>query len=67
MLVYGKYECFVIHLLYVCVLYASCDSSQCCFCMACSLLILVEDARGDHMEEGTYGRSLLDGGPFYEH
>ena len=21
------------------------------FCMACSLLILVEDARGDHMEE----------------
>ena len=28
---------------------ASCVSSQCC--MTCSLLMLVEDARGDHMEE----------------
>ena len=23
------------------------------FCMACSLLMLVEDARGDHIEEAT--------------
>ena len=30
MLVYGKYECFVRQMLYVCVLCASCDSSQCC-------------------------------------
>ena len=30
MLVYGKYECFVMQLLYVCVLCASCVSSQCC-------------------------------------
>ena len=30
MLVYGKYECFVMQMLYVCVLCASCDSSQCC-------------------------------------
>ena len=30
MLVYGKYECFVMHMLYVCVLCASCGSSQCC-------------------------------------
>ena len=30
MLVYGKYECFVMHMLYVCVLDASCGSSQCC-------------------------------------
>ena len=37
------------------------------FCMTCSLLMLVEDARGDHMEGGTYGRSLLDGGPYYKH
>ena len=29
MLVYGKYECFVMHMLYVCVLCASCGSSQC--------------------------------------
>ena len=28
------------------------------FCMTCSLLMLVEDARGDHMEE-TYSRDGL--------
>ena len=49
MLVYGKYECFSMQMLYVCVLCASCGNSQCC--MTCSLLMLVEDARGDHMEE----------------
>ena len=26
----GKYECFVMPMLYVCVLCASCGSSQCC-------------------------------------
>ena len=30
MLVYGKYECFVMHMLYVCVLCAFYGSSQCC-------------------------------------
>ena len=30
MLVYGEYECFVMQMLYVCVLCASCGSSQCC-------------------------------------
>ena len=30
MLVYGKYECFVMQMLYVCVLCASCGSYQCC-------------------------------------
>ena len=30
MLVYGKYECLVMHMLYACVLYASCGSSQRC-------------------------------------
>ena len=29
MLVYGKCECFVMQMLYVCILCASCDSSQC--------------------------------------
>ena len=29
MLVYEKYECFVMQMLYVCVLCASCGSSQC--------------------------------------
>ena len=27
---YGKYECFVMQLVYVCVLCASCGSPQCC-------------------------------------
>ena len=55
MLVYGRYECFVKQM-YVCVLCASCGSSQ--FCMTCSLLMLVEDARGDHMDE-AYSRAGL--------
>ena len=42
MLVYGKYECFV--------MFVSCGSSQCCI-MHDLQLMLVEDARGDHMEE----------------
>ena len=37
----GKCECFVMHMLYVCVLCVSCAA----FCM----LMLLEDARGDHM------------------
>ena len=49
MLVYGKCECFVMQMLYVGVLCASC--SQCC-----SLFMLVEDARDDHREE-TYSRA----------
>ena len=30
MLVYGKYECFAMHMLYVCILCASCGSYQSC-------------------------------------
>ena len=30
MLVYVEYECFVMQMLYVCVLCASCGSSKCC-------------------------------------
>ena len=37
------------------------------FYVICCLLMFVSDASGDHMVEGTYGRSLLDGGPCYEH
>ena len=29
-LVYGKCECFVMHMSFVCVLCASCGSSKCC-------------------------------------
>ena len=46
MIIYWPYECFIMQMVYVCVLCACCGSSQCC--MTCSLLRLVEDARGDH-------------------
>ena len=56
MLIYGKYKCFVMQMLYVCVFCASCGSSQ--FCMSCSLLMLVEDERGDHMTQPTSGGAV---------
>ena len=37
------------------------------FCMTYSLLMMADDERGGHMDEGNYGRNLLDGGPCYEH
>ena len=49
MLVYGKCECFVKQILYVCVHPVALLNAA--FCMAFSLLMVVEDARGDHMEE----------------
>ena len=58
MLVYGKYECFVKPILYVCVSCALCGCSQCCILHDFQLLMLVEDARGNHMEE-AYSRAAL--------
>ena len=58
MLVYGECECFVMQMLYVCVLCTSCSSLNAAFCMTCSLLMLVEDAIGDHTEE-AYSRAGL--------
>ena len=58
MLVYGECEFFVMQMLYVSVLCASCGSSNAAFCMTCSLLMLVEDAMGDHTEE-AYSRAGL--------
>ena len=63
MLVYGKCECFVMQTLYVCVLYvcvlcAFCGISQCCVLHDLQFVMLVEDARGDHMEE-AYSRAGL--------
>ena len=49
----GSVSCFVMQILYVCVLCASCGSSQCCIC-----ILLVEDAIGDHTEE-AYSRAGL--------
>ena len=49
MLVYGECECIVMQMLYVCVHPVAVLNAA--FCMTCSLLMLVEDAIGDHTEE----------------
>ena len=59
MLVHGKCECFVMQILYVCV---SCDpvaAPNTAFRMTSSLPMLVEDARGDHMEEACSRAGLI--------
>ena len=43
MLVYGKCECFVMQMLFVCILCASCGNIQCCVMHALQLLMVVED------------------------
>ena len=55
---YGKCEGSVMHVLYMCVLCASCGILNAANCMTCSLLMLVEDARGNHSEE-EYSRAGL--------
>ena len=54
MLVYGKHECFVMQLLYVCILCVSCGSSQCCILHD---LQLVNAGRG--CKRRPYGRGIL--------
>ena len=54
MLVYGKYECFVIQMLYVCVLCASWGSSQCCVLHD---LPFVNAGRG--FKRQPYGRGMF--------
>ena len=58
MLVYGKYECSSCR----CCMFVSCVHPvavlNTVFCMTCSLLMLVEDARGDYMEE-AYSRASM--------
>ena len=59
MLVYGKYECFVMQMLYVCVFCVHPVAVlNAAFCMTRCLLMLVEDARSDHMED-AYSRAGL--------
>ena len=58
MLVYGECECFVMQMLYVCVVCTSCAVLNVVFCMICSLLMLVEDAICDYTEE-AYSRAGL--------
>ena len=58
MLVYGKCKCSVIR----CCMFVSCVHPvavlNAAFSMTCSLLMLVEDAGGHHMEE-AYSRAGL--------
>ena len=58
MLVYGERECFVMQMLYVCVLCASCGSSQCCVLHDLQFVNASRDAIGDHTEE-AYSRAGL--------
>ena len=54
MLVYGKCECFVMHMLYVCVLCASCGNCQCAILHD---LQFVNAGRGCNRR--PYGRDIL--------
>ena len=57
MLVYGKRECVVMQMLHACVHLVAVLNAA--FYITC-LLMLVEDARGDHMEEAyAYVYSIL--------
>ena len=58
MLVYGKYECFFMQMLYACVGVHPVAVINVAFCMTRILLLWVEDARCDHMEE-AYTRAGL--------
>ena len=59
MLVYGKYECFVMQMLYGVSCMHLVAGLNAAFCMTCSLLMLVEEARGDHLEEAYYRAGLM--------
>ena len=54
MLAYGRCECFVMQMVYVCVLCASCSSSQCCVLHD---LQFVNAGRG--CKRRPYGRGIL--------
>ena len=54
MLMYGKCECFVMQMFYVCVLCASCGSPQCCI-----LYDLQYANAGRGCKKRPYGRGIL--------
>ena len=56
MLVYGKCEWYVMQMFVSCVHHVAVLNAA--FCITCSLLMLVEDARADYMEE-AYSRASL--------
>ena len=51
---YEKTECFVMHMLYVCALCASCGSSQCCI-----MCDLQSGNAGQGYKRRPYGRAIL--------
>ena len=53
-LMYEKYECFVMQMLYVCVLCASCGRSQCCFLHDLQFVLA-----GRGCKRRQYGRGIL--------
>ena len=58
MLVYGKCECFVMHMSMFLFCVHPVTALNAAFCMTCSVLMLIEDARGDYTEE-AYSRAGL--------
>ena len=46
MLVYGKYDCIIVQMLYVCVLCASCGRYKCCILHDLKFVNSGQDARG---------------------
>ena len=58
MLVFRVCECFVMQILYVLSCVHPVAVLNAVFCMTCSLLMLLEDAIGNHTEE-TYSRAGL--------
>ena len=58
MLMYGECECFVMQMLMFVPCVHPVAVLNAAFCMTCSLLMLVEDAIGDHTEE-AYSRAGL--------
>ena len=58
MLVYGKCECFIMQMFMFVYCVHPVAVLNAAFRMTCSLFMLVEDARGDHLEE-AYSRAGL--------
>ena len=53
MLLYGKHECFIMQRLYICVVCASCGSSQCCIMHDLQLVNAGRECKR-HMEEARH-------------
>ena len=59
MLVYVECECFVMQMLYVCVLCASCGSSQCCVLHDLQFVNIVQDVLSGFRVRLCFSRQKL--------